>query len=125
MGFRKGSTMKITVNIPFSDILTIKDICPAVVSAAFEGFQKKLTDFAKEYENNGIKTKTSFNIMTGFTFEFEASASTLVEGIENNINMDLRVLLEGYANSIIMMTGVIKASEEAFKMKRNKTEEKK
>jgi hypothetical protein len=38
--------------------------------------------------------------------------------MENNMQMDIKTLLEGYANSVIMMMGVVEASQEAFKMKK-------
>lgn len=65
----------------------------------------------------------SFSVVNGFTFVFEGDAQAVINAIENEIRMDLRILLEGVVSAGHMMIGTAKSAERVWQERQLKQEE--
>ena len=115
--------MKITVNVPMSDFISIKGIIPVLISGEYNKFLETAKGFSKSKERHNMTCSSSFNVVNGFTFVFEGDAQAVINAIENEIRMDLRILLEGVVSAGHMMIGTAKSAERVWQERQPKQEE--
>lgn len=107
--------MKIKVEVPMSDFFAVKNLIPSVIAGKYDEFLAMGEAFCKKQEKKGIRVTTSFSIISGFEFTFDAKAAVMITAIEDELKMDLKILIEGISSASMMMMAVGKASEEAWK----------
>lgn len=112
--------MKITINVPMSDFVAIKGIVPVLVSGKYNQFLEAAKEFSKSKEKHNMTCSSSFNVVSGFTFVFEGDAQAVINAIENEIRMDLRILLEGVVSAGHMMIGTAKSAERVWQERQPK-----
>ena len=115
--------MKITVNVPMSDFISIKSVLPSAVISKYDTLLSAAKEFAKKTEKKGIKTEASFSIISGFQFVFEGAASDMIAALEGELKMDLRIFAEGINSTIMLMKATEKAAKESWKDRQPKQEE--
>ena len=116
----KENYMIITITVPMSDIMTVKEFAPAMAAGHVIQFMDGLKDYTESKEKKGLTVKASFSIINGFSFQFEGKAEDIVKLIEDKNHVDLKVLIEACTASALMMVGAVKASEESWKARQPK-----
>lgn len=99
--------MLVEITITPSDILTVKDYAPQVLKEFLNKFFNKESESI--FKKHGIHVSHSFGIR-GITFTLNGTLKEIVESFENEIEMDLKIIIESYTNAVIAFTGAMKTS---------------
>ena len=102
-----GDTMKIEITVSMKDIKTIEGLLPSMAKPGFNSFLS--TEIKHNLEKKGIKTSVSFGF-SGIKIMFEGSIEDVIKNIEDEVEMDLKVIIDAYVHALIAFTAAMKAS---------------
>lgn len=113
--------MKIKIEIPMTDFMAVKDLVPAMGLKTFQdGINAIKGVFEKAHK--GMVVKTTFSLMLGFQFVFEGSMKDMIQLMEDELEVKLKIYIDAVASASMLIYSGIKTANEVWKEEHPKQE---